>query len=972
MWTIVLVFALTFVSPIGAVRDWTDVKVSVAIAAVVCVRSRRLHMAVALGGLFLGHLVLGAFFDVVDRPVAAWMISGVVAGVGVVVLVRILRPSIVDSGDRLPAQRIFVFIVGAAGVAIIGGFVEFWLLDVVDATMTASPIDMVFGLAIALCLAAIAVTRSGRDWLTSVQQPGSELLAPLMVVLVTLVAVQVSRQVWSQRDDDRIVTAARSVQSAVTSRWDRELQVLQTRAESIAPAVAFDVSTFQTLVEQYLEQNEVAVAASLSTRSASAGSLSVIETVYEESTSTQWVIANDEWANDVVVVENSAGDSSRDDETAADTPLILHQVDLVPLPDGVQLVLVVAYSITDLLREVTTDLIDGLEDFEIGVVHDGGASTPQIWAFDSTEGRIMPSGGRSDTAAAGSIAAGGGFVDFTVGPAASFGSSASTLLLIMALEVGVGVMLCGVLILGANAQFKMLQERRGRENLLEAALDATPGFSVVFDNDFRVLAANRPVRVEFAGHIPGLEVARIFGLESDSGRRRMVEDILRRALGGQPAHIEIAEDTGDRFGQSGASSNPMKIIELSAYPVTSPGGEPIGFLHGVDATERRNLAMRSAQSERMESLGALAGGLAHDFNNLLFVTLGNLQLMSMNDTVLADEKLSKFVSRSMTAVERGAEITKSLLAVARSQPLEESAVSLSELVKGILPLVRQALGSGRRVEVDISDPHLQLMVDSGRLSSCILNLAFNSRDAMGPNGVLQISARLDETSDMIELSISDDGEGMPEDVVSRAFEPFFTTKSAGSGTGLGLATVYAFAKQSGGTAYLESHIGVGTTVTLVLPRFSGVATARESVTARRSGRRVVVADDEQSLAEMVASWLIDMGVDARFATSPKAALALIEEFEPDVLVSDANFGEELDGIELARLGTAIVPDMAVVFMTGYSTSMRELQELGEQTLAKPFSREDLYAALSPLIAEEDSTPQDQSTKSSNRKRGRTS
>jgi CheY-like chemotaxis protein len=213
---------------------------------------------------------------------------------------------------------------------------------------------------------------------------------------------------------------------------------------------------------------------------------------------------------------------------------------------------------------------------------------------------------------------------------------------------------------------------------------------------------------------------------------------------------------------------------------------------------------------------------------------------------------------------------------------------------------------------------------------------------------------------------------MPEDVVSRAFEPFFTTKSAGSGTGLGLATVYAFAKQSGGTAYLESHIGVGTTVTLVLPRFSGVATARESVTARRSGRRVVVADDEQSLAEMVASWLIDMGVDARFATSPKAALALIEEFEPDVLVSDANFGEELDGIELARLGTAIVPDMAVVFMTGYSTSMRELQELGEQTLAKPFSREDLYAALSPLIAEEDSTPQDQSTKSSNRKRGRTS
>ncbi len=207
--------------------------------------------------------------------------------------------------------------------------------------------------------------------------------------------------------------------------------------------------------------------------------------------------------------------------------------------------------------------------------------------------------------------------------------------------------------------------------------------------------------------------------------------------------------------------------------------------------------------------------------------------------------------------------------------------------------------------------------------------------------------------------------------MARAFEPFFTTKNPGSGTGLGLATVYAFAKQSGGTAYLESRIGSGTKVSMLLPRYTGVITPAEVVSARRSGRRVVVADDEQDLAEMVAAWLIDMGIDARFATSPKAALELIESFEPDVLVSDANFGEELDGIELARLGTAIVPEMAVVFMTGYSTSMRELQELGERTLAKPFSREDLYSALSPLIAEESADEDDRAAKSTrHRKRDR--
>ena len=113
----------------------------------------------------------------------------------------------------------------------------------------------------------------------------------------------------------------------------------------------------------------------------------------------------------------------------------------------------------------------------------------------------------------------------------------------------------------------------------------------------------------------------------------------------------------------------------------------------------------------------------------------------------------------------------------------------------------------------------------------------------------------------------------------------------------------------------------------------------------------MVADDEQSLAELVASWLIDVGVDARFATSPKAALEMVEEFAPDVLVSDANFGEEIDGIELAKLASAIQPDLAVIFMTGYSSSMRALQELGERTLAKPFSRDDLYGALMPYLAE---------------------
>mgnify|MGYP003336683016 FL=1 len=435
-------------------------------------------------------------------------------------------------------------------------------------------------------------------------------------------------------------------------------------------------------------------------------------------------------------------------------------------------------------------------------------------------------------------------------------------------------------------------------------------------------------------------VNEVLGFGADTVRARIVGELIAKALNGEHGNAEVIGDEDDR----------MRIIELEAVPVQVPGEDRVGLLLVTDTTERRNLAMRTAQAERMESLGALAGGLAHDFNNLLFVTLGNLQLMAMNETITGDEKLSKFLSRSMSAVERGAEITRSLLAVARSQPLEETAVSLADLIKGLLPLVKQAVGAGRTVEVDIPDPSLQLLVDAGRLQSCILNLAFNSRDAMGPNGTVRIAAR--EQDGMIELSVTDDGSGMPPDVVARAFEPFFTTKKAGSGTGLGLATVYAFAQQSGGTAKLQSRVGVGTTVTLVLPVHRPGSASTPAPSSRRSGRRVVVADDEQALAEMVAAWLIDVGVDARFALSPKTALELIAEFPPDVLVSDANFGEEQDGLDLARLATAGQPDLAVIFMTGYSSSMRQLQELGERTLAKPFSRDDLYAAVLPLLADD--------------------
>jgi signal transduction histidine kinase len=506
----------------------------------------------------------------------------------------------------------------------------------------------------------------------------------------------------------------------------------------------------------------------------------------------------------------------------------------------------------------------------------------------------------------------------------------------------VSVVLASLAIVATSTTAVLVGERRRhRAAALRAVVEAMSDVGLVFSDGGRVLAASASLRRLHADDPVGLDVAAALRVEAGSVGAQRIDSVMSAARDGRRETAELPAVAGD---------GSMRVLEVEGFPVDIANVG--GAVTLVDATERRALAMRSAQSERMEALGALAGGLAHDFNNLLFVTLGNLQLLAANDVVSGDEKLSKFVDRSISAVERGAEITKSLLAVARSQPLEETAIVAGDLVRGILPLLRQAMGATRMVELRVPDEPVHLRVDAGRLSSGLLNLAFNSRDAMGPEGTLVVElSRFDDLDrSMLRISVIDDGSGMPPEVAARALEPFFTTKGVGRGTGLGLAAVQAFAEQSGGRVVLRSTVGEGTTVSIELPVHDPTVEPNEPRVHRRAGRRAVVADDEQPLAELVAVWLAEIGVEARWATSPKGALQLVEEFRPDVLVSDANFGEQTDGIELAKLAQAIDPDIAVVFMTGFSASMRALQDLGERTLAKPFSREALHAAVTPLLA----------------------
>ena len=400
---------------------------------------------------------------------------------------------------------------------------------------------------------------------------------------------------------------------------------------------------------------------------------------------------------------------------------------------------------------------------------------------------------------------------------------------------------------------------------------------------------------------------------------------------------------------------------VSASPVESVRvGAAKLVVQVEDVTEQRARALRTAQSERLRSLGTMAGGLAHDFNNLLFIITGYLQLLQEHDKVAGDDQLSRYADRAVDAAERGAEIAASLLAVARSQPLEATAIEVGSFLKLMFPLVRQAIGAERLAILEIGTGQLDVLIDSGQLSSSVLNLVINARDAMEPGGTVRIGVErrfVDDPNlelsaqEYVVITVGDDGAGMTAAVAERAFEPYFSTKGVGHGTGIGLAAVHSFARQSGGLVTIDTELEVGTTVTIYLPAVFAQPDGDLAAGDNRQtlNTRILVVDDESALAFLVAGWLTEHGAEVRVAENSAQALRVAEEFRPDVLLTDVRLGDPngVDGPELADAVTRLLPDISVIFMTGYSDRMHDLKARGMHTLAKPFTKVALARVLFP-------------------------
>jgi len=385
------------------------------------------------------------------------------------------------------------------------------------------------------------------------------------------------------------------------------------------------------------------------------------------------------------------------------------------------------------------------------------------------------------------------------------------------------------------------------------------------------------------------------------------------------------------------------------------------------------------QSQKMESVGQLTGGVAHDFNNLLQVVSGNLQLLGR--IAAGNAGAEKHLTNAMAAVNRGAKLTGQLLAFARRQPLQPKVVNIGRFVSGMDDLLRRSLGESIETETIVSGGLWNTLADPSQVENALLNLAINARDAMNGAGKLTIeagNASLDEAyvrhhtdvtaGQYVMLAVTDTGSGMPPDVLAKVFDPFFTTKPEGKGTGLGLSMVYGFVKQSGGHIKIYSEMGHGTTVKIYLPRVMQsedvlVPETRREVTGGRE--TILVAEDDDEVRATVVEMLEGLGYRVLQARDAAAALAIVESgVAIQLLFTDVVMPGPVRSPQLARKAQERLPGLAVLFTSGYTQNAivhGGRLDAGVELLGKPYTHDalahrvrrllDRYGAEAPRVSD---------------------
>ncbi|WP_024339604.1 ATP-binding protein [Bradyrhizobium japonicum] len=378
----------------------------------------------------------------------------------------------------------------------------------------------------------------------------------------------------------------------------------------------------------------------------------------------------------------------------------------------------------------------------------------------------------------------------------------------------------------------------------------------------------------------------------------------------------------------------------------------------LEIKERARVEETLRQAQKIEAIGQLTGGVAHDFNNLLMVISGGLDMI---DRQTDPSRRRRLMDGMIQAAQRGASLTKQLLAFSRRQKLRPQPVDVAAQIGGMRELLDRSLRGDVHVEFDFPEQLWPVEVDPGELELVVLNLAVNARDAMPNGGTIVVRGEnlpdLNEdqiSGDYVRLSVIDTGVGMPPEILSRVFEPFFTTKDVGKGSGLGLAQVHGFAKQSRGTVRIRSEVGRGTSIELYLPRsFDAPSSERHLIDLTRvrpkksNQGQVLLVEDDDEVAALVSEMLGQLGYEVTRASSAAAALgALADGRRIDLIFSDIMMPGGMNGVELAREIKNRRSDIPILLTSGYAeASVSDAESAGIEILPKPYHIDELAAAL---------------------------
>ena len=485
--------------------------------------------------------------------------------------------------------------------------------------------------------------------------------------------------------------------------------------------------------------------------------------------------------------------------------------------------------------------------------------------------------------------------------------------------------------------------------------DSIPALIAYFDRDGVYRYINRGFHEWFGldtANPGGVSAKQYLGAASDAG----IRPNLARALAGEALTFEYETAL---VGGRRVTARTTLIPEIGA-DTTVAGCFELTF----DITEQKHAQEMLVQAQKMEGLGQLTGGLAHDFNNILTVILGNLGALS--DARGNDAAVAEFVEPAVEAARRGAELIKSLLLFARQQPLDAQAADVAPLIASVGRLVRRSLPESLQLDIDAGDAPLWAWIDAHQLQNTLLNLVLNARDATPAQGRIGVRASVQaldavratalqaEPGPYVRIEVSDNGSGMDAQTLARVFEPFFTTKRSGLGTGLGMAMVYGFVKQSGGAIGIESQVGQGTTVSLWLPAsevcgepLPPAGLAHDN--ARGDQGLALLVKDDPEVRKVVRRSLLELGFAVIEAENGGEAMQILDQ-TPGItlLLSDVVMPGGIDGRELAAHARQCRGVPRVVLMSGYAP------DLGQPTdvpmLAKPFTKTQLAALLGEMAS----------------------